>query len=86
MTIYTKPIPYTISHIVCGMISFYYPSIGFLFIVYQLIQLYINKRFFLLELKLKDGNSVDHTLVKLTEFFIGYVSILILKMNLKLYK
>jgi hypothetical protein len=71
MTIYKKPFYYTLSHIICGMISFHCPFIGVLFLIYQFLQLYLDKRFFVFELRIRDGNSIDHTLVKIKEFLIG---------------
>jgi len=63
---------YFVSHIVLGFISYYYREILYLTLGYQLIQYFTNTRFFILEMELKDGNSVSHTAVKLGEVALGY--------------
>jgi hypothetical protein len=55
------------------MISYQNMYYGILFIIYQLSQLYLQKRFFLMEWTIKEGNSVEHTLVKLGEWAIGWI-------------
>jgi hypothetical protein len=71
--IYDKPFYYVMIHIIIGMISYQNMYYGILFIIYQLSQLYLQKRFFLMEWTIKEGNSVEHTLVKLGEWAIGWI-------------
>lgn len=71
-TVYKKPLIYTISHIGFGFLSAWYIWVLYPMIAYQFLQLILNKRFFLLQGTIKDGNSVMHTGVKLVEVFIGY--------------
>lgn len=71
--LYNKPFYYAIIHIIIGIISYYNIYYGILFIVYQLYQLYLQKRFFLFQWKVEEGNSVQHTLVKLGEWAIGWI-------------
>jgi hypothetical protein len=52
-----------------------------IFLGYQFLQLVLNKRFFLFELRVKNGNSLEHTVVKLVEFFVGFLIGTILKYN-----
>ena len=71
MRIYKKPIYYAIIHILFGVFSFYYIWGAVFFIFYQLLQLFLNKRFFLFQLRIEEGNSLAHTSVKFLEFLIG---------------
>ena len=70
--IYEKPSIYLIIHVSIGVLSVFYTPLLWAFLVYQFLQLFLNKRFFLFELTTKDGNSIEHTGVKLFEFFIGF--------------
>ena len=72
MKVWEKPFIYTASHIIIGYIGYFYVYILLAEIIYQLVQLAMNKRFFLLEMKLAHGNSVEHTALKLAEVFLGY--------------
>jgi hypothetical protein len=71
--IFDKHWTYTASHVVTGMISVWYPFIGVLFLVYQLLQLSFNKRFFLFTMELKEENNPRHTAMKIVEFGVGFV-------------
>jgi hypothetical protein len=71
--IYQKPIIYTLSHVIIGFVGYFYFELLILFLIYQFSQLIINKRFFLFEFKLKEGNSLEHTLYKLRETLVGFV-------------
>lgn len=70
---YEKPIYYTIIHILIGVIAYYYHIVGILYVMYQCTQLYLNKRFFLFQWKIEDGNTLVHTLIKIGEFVIGWL-------------
>lgn len=81
--IYKKPLEYTAIHILCGFISCFFPVFGILFVVYQLFQLAISRRFFIFQLKIKKGNSFFHTTIKLFEFSFGVLVGLIIKLSYK---
>jgi hypothetical protein len=69
--VYKKPVYYGLIHVMFGIVSVKYYPVGIFFIAYQLLQLIINKRFFLFQLKVSKGNNLYHTMCKLCEFFIG---------------
>ena len=69
--VYEKPFYYALIHVVAGVVAFHYAWVGILFVMYQLLQLFLHKRFFVFEGKIEDGNSVRHTTFKLGEFLIG---------------
>ena len=71
MQFQTPPL-YVISHIIFGMISYFYPIFIILIIMYQFVQLALNKRSFLFEWKFKSGNSLIYTLYKLSHYVFGY--------------
>ncbi len=71
MTVYDKPFIYTLSHVLVGVGSVFYPVLAVHFIVYQLLQLVLNVRFFGLKLTYEVGNHWRHTLAKLAEFLFG---------------
>jgi len=81
LIIYERPSIYLIIHISLGVVSFFYTPLLWAFLVYQLLQLTINKRFFIFELRVKDGNSVEHTVIKLLEFFAGFLIGKVLQYN-----
>lgn len=72
MTSYYKPLHYTLSHIAIGFVAVWYPVVGILAIIYQLGQLLFNVRVFPVEGVIKQGNSVHHTIKKLSEIGMGY--------------
>jgi hypothetical protein len=69
--VYEKPFYYGLIHVVIGFMAFHYTWIGIVFVMYQLLQLFLHKRFFVFKGKIKDGNSVRHTAIKLGEFLVG---------------
>ena len=71
MQFQTPPL-YFISHILLGMLSYFYPLIIILIIMYQFLQLAINGRFFLFEWEFKTGNSLIYTLYKISQYVLGY--------------
>ena len=71
MTVYDKPFIYTLSHILVGAASVFYPMLAVHFIVYQLLQLILNVQFFGVKLTYEVDNHWRHTLVKLAEFLFG---------------
>ena len=68
---------YIISHILTGVISYFYPVLWIGILTYQLSQLCMNKRFFLCNRQncIRDGNSIKHTLYKLSQYLLGYLLI-----------
>lgn len=70
--IFDKHWIYTLSHILTGVASVWYPFLGILFIAYQLLQLVFNKRFFLFALEFKEENNPRHTAMKIAEFGAGF--------------
>jgi hypothetical protein len=81
LVIYERPSIYLIIHVSLGVVSFFYTPLLWAFLVYQLLQLTINKRFFIFEWRIKNGNSVEHTVVKLLEFFAGFLIGKVLQYN-----
>lgn len=71
---YYKPAIYTFSHGALGFIAAWYPVVGAVMVVYQLLQLAFNVRFFLFEMAIKEGNTWQHTALKLAEVWIGYIA------------
>jgi hypothetical protein len=71
MEFQTPPL-YIFSHILVGMLSYFYPIVIILILMYQFLQLALNKRFFLFEWKVKTGNSFSYTLYKISHYMIGY--------------
>jgi hypothetical protein len=72
MKIWPKPILYTIIHIISGYIAYYYPVLLVAIFGYQVLQLVFNVRVFFFSWKIEPGNSIEHTLVKLIEYALGY--------------
>ena len=73
-TTFTIENKYSITHYLTGAIINYYPKTIYVVLVYQLIQLFLNKRFFLLDNdKLRNGNSLFHTINKMFQYLIGYI-------------
>lgn len=70
--VYKKPAIYTLQHIALGLIAAYFPLIVIpAFVAWQLAQLILGHRFFVLTLSTKPGNSVRHTGKKFAEFVAG---------------
>ena len=69
--VYEKPFYYGLIHVAFGFAAFHYTWVGIIFVIYQLLQLFLHKRFFVFEGQIKDGNSVRHTALKLGEFLVG---------------
>jgi len=63
---------YLISHLVIGFASYRYIKLLYGFIAYQFLQYALNIRFFVFELKIRNGNSLEHTLIKILETLAGY--------------
>lgn len=72
MKLYQKPFHYTLSHLIIGFISAWIPIIGLLALLYQIGQLVFDVRVFPLEWKIQHGNSIEYTMLKISEMAIGY--------------
>jgi hypothetical protein len=72
MEIYDRPHHYAISHILFGFIAVWFPLVGVLAVAYQLLQFVFNVRTFPVEWRIKKGNSVAHTGLKLIDMVVGY--------------
>ena len=64
---------YAVTHILAGFLGAWYTVILVLAVVYQLSQYFFHVRFFLFELSIKSGNSIQHTSLKLLEILLGYL-------------
>ena len=62
---------YELSHILLGVLSSNYSIITPMFLSYQIAQLFYNKRFFIHDLSLKEGNDCNHTIGKIGQYMIG---------------
>jgi hypothetical protein len=47
--VYKKPIYYGLIHVASGFLAFHYAWFGIVFLIYQLSQLFLNKRFFIFQ-------------------------------------
>jgi hypothetical protein len=83
--VYKKPFYYALIHVAAGFLAFHYTLFGVVFVMYQLLQLYLHKRFFVFEGKIKDGNSARHTAFKLGEFLIGMLIAFVISCSRKRY-
>ena len=69
---YQTPPLYFASHILLGIIAYFYPILIVFIIGYQFLQLALHKRFFVFSWKIEEGNSVGYTCYKLMQYAIGY--------------
>jgi hypothetical protein len=75
---YRHPI-YFFTHIILGFLGYWYPEILYGTLGYQFLQYFFNVRIFMFEMSLKQGNSLEHTLFKLSEVALGYFLAIIYK-------
>ena len=61
---------YPLSHVILGSLSNIYPVITYTFLIYQYAQYYKDCRFFF-HLMTCDGNSMPHTIYKISQFMAG---------------
>ena len=71
MKLWYKPPFYTASHIASGVLSYYFPVIFPIVIIYHVLQYFLDIRFFILEKAIRHGNSLSHTILKLAETLLG---------------
>ncbi len=78
--VYSKPTIYTALHVGYGFFAAFAPAaiIGF-FVIWQLGQLLLNVRVFLLNLRYEHGNNRIHTAKKFAEFLTGLAVGLVLR-------
>ena len=72
MKIWNKPFIYVAIHLILGYFSFSYPILLIGILSYHFLQLFFNVRLFLFSWTIEQGNSLEHTLVKLFETLLGY--------------
>ena len=63
---------YPLSHILIGYKAASNKKIGIIFIIYQIMQLMMGERVFIMHKRRTRDNTRIHTLRKMTEFMIGY--------------
>jgi hypothetical protein len=64
---------YAVSHVIIGFLgAVIHPVILLIALLYQIGQYAFNIRVFPLEQEIKNGNSLDHTALKVLEIFFGY--------------
>ena len=71
--VYNIPILYSITHVLIGVITIWYPYIGIAFLLYQFIQYMLDVRVFIFSGEIKKGNNIYHTSYKLLEMCIGMI-------------
>lgn len=64
---------YRVAHVILGMWSVKFPWILVGVLVYQIGQYVLNVRVFPFEQRIEQGNSLEHTALKLTEVGFGYI-------------
>jgi len=65
---------YMISHVLIGIIGYFFPVLLIAFLAYQFLQYIFGFRFFLFDMAIKSHNSLEHTSYKIIEAFIGYIT------------
>jgi hypothetical protein len=58
-------------HVLSGVAAYSYPILLFAIIGYHFLQYFLNVRFFAFEMTYKEGNSLEHTALKLLEVGFG---------------
>ena len=76
---YHIPALYAVSHVALGALSFWWPLIIAVFMLYQILQYILGVRFFLLNSEcagngecIASGNSWPHTMNKIVQFALGW--------------
>ena len=72
MRLWSKPFIYVVIHIIVGYFAYFHSELIVAIFGYQILQLLVGVRFFLFSWKIEPGNSIEHTLVKLLEYAVGY--------------
>ena len=82
MKIWRKPPIYTVIHIATGMIGYFFPLLLVAALMYHVVQYILDVRFFAFEGTYEDGNSLEHTALKLLEIGAGYLGMKLIKTDL----
>ena len=69
---YSTPLLYMTIHVFLGHCSYEAPGLWTWIILYNLVQLYMNKRLFLFSWKTESGNSLGYTVYKLAQYGFGW--------------
>lgn len=64
---------YVVLHVLSGVACYFIPAIIPAVVGYHILQYSLGVRFFGLEGKIRNGNSVEHTALKLAEVLAGYL-------------
>lgn len=75
MRIWYKDPIYVLIHVLSGVVAFYVPAIIPLLLLYHFLQYLHDVRFFGFQGEIREGNSFEHTLIKLLEILAGYLLI-----------
>lgn len=68
----TEPI-YWASHVVWGIVAYFYPILLVEIVVYQLTQWALNIRLFVFTWEVREGNSLKYTIYKLLQYLVGFL-------------
>jgi hypothetical protein len=79
MEVYARPGYYALSHFILGFVGAWLPWVLWLALIYQAAQLLLGVRFFPVERRIRNGNSVSHTGVKVVEILAGFIVGLVVK-------
>lgn len=72
MKIWSKPPIYTAIHVATGIIGYFFPILLVASVVYHFLQYVLDVRFFAFSGTYEEGNSLEHTFLKLAEIAVGY--------------
>lgn len=72
MKIWSRPPIYTLIHVATGIVGYFFPSILVASVLYHFLQYFLDVRFFVFAGTYEDGNSLEHTTLKLGEMMVGY--------------
>ena len=73
MRVWYKPPIYAFIHVLSGIVGYVYPAILVAVFAYHILQYYLDVRFFAFDREILEGNSLEHTMLKLSEVGIGYI-------------
>jgi len=73
MKVWQKHPIYGIIHVLFGVGAYFSPVFLVIVLSYQLLQYCLGVRFFAFEQEIRQGNSLEHTMLKLSEIAIGYI-------------
>ncbi len=73
MKVWQKHPIYGLLHVLFGVVAYFSPAFLTLILAYQLLQYFLGVRFFAFEQEIRQGNSLEHTMLKLSEIAIGYI-------------